>query len=204
MGGCVKMPVAFSPTKRPSGTLDRVPTRVVRRSRRCLKREEVERKWNPQPVKAETGEEVVECMQTYFSRPRSLQRNCQGNHVGRLLGLLEKKRAAERPFAYPWLLLDVTGLCPSQWSSLQTLYPAAAQVSRQRLLPTKIPEQSRLCRGNVWVAATFLESNLAVAIEIQNACAFWPGRHRLGSVGDRSKCWRWKDILCKAVYHLKL
>ena len=41
-----KRVVALSPIKRVLGILDRVGTRVIRKSMRCLKREEVERKRN--------------------------------------------------------------------------------------------------------------------------------------------------------------
>lgn len=61
--------------KRALGTLHRVPTEVVRKSMRCLEREEMERKGIPQPGKAETGGELAggkTVHTTCCSRPRSL------------------------------------------------------------------------------------------------------------------------------------
>lgn len=41
-----------------------------------------------------------------------------------------------------------------------------------RFIPTAIPVQSHTLQEGVWVATTFLERNLAVAIKIQNIPVF--------------------------------
>lgn len=75
--GCQKWQtkVALSSRKRALGTLHRVPTEVVRKSMRCLEKEEMERKGIPQPGQADTGEELAGGMTVHTascSRPRSL------------------------------------------------------------------------------------------------------------------------------------
>ena len=71
-----------------------------------------------------------------------------------------------------------TVLISGWWLSLQT-----------KAHPHSNPKQSRTLQEGAWVAAIFLEEKyLAVAIKIQNACAFWPGSHTLRTITYRCTC----------------
>lgn len=123
--------------------------------------------------------------------------NCQCNHFFKYgcqgVMLSWKEMSSWNPVC---ISLSITGLARLPHCSDIQESPRLANKTHPHGNPCAITHSAR----GTWVATTFLESNLAVAIKIQNIPAFWPDCHPLETVAQRSKGWKTKEYIVQGCW----